>query len=332
MLFVAYDFATLCDVSGRGAYSSEPRKGRARSARPDPSACEFTEIGRLQVGKMLKLLIALGLLTQVQEAGMNQPAVYAATIPKNGNAEYQRCLAVAAELGFKPRVKRDTTRATQERRRRKADAQGRRPISDVDQAVDDPVDAPNRDVVPTTSLGRRADDVPQRRADDVSGSRADDVPLPIGVLGNRGAISNHLGTGPWAVTFSAEKQDPPDHGKGGGRPTITMPVATVDGQPSRNRWGTAITQKGIRKTGRALLHEALATIDRCQGLDGRGCAYHRPVSPSNDKGLCIHCYGQIAVPDGISPPPLDVSDGPPLSFNVPEMPPPNYGTADGDRS
>ncbi|MFD8335516.1 hypothetical protein ACFV42_23080 [Streptomyces solisilvae] len=332
MLIVAYDFASLCDVSGRGAYSSEPRKGYARSERPDPSLCEITEIGRLQVAKMLKLLIALGLLTQVRRAGMNQQAIYAATIPQRGVAEYSQCLAVAAELGFKPRTKRDTTKATQERRRRKAHGKASGVSEEAPQtAVEEPVDNRSRDVVRTTPRERRADDAPGRRADDVPRHRADDGPLPIGGLGNRGTTCSHLGTGPRGARTGAEKEDQLGSGEERDPGPVMASPDTVDGQPAGNRWGTAVSQAAIRQAGRDRAREESANAGRCQGLDGKGCKYDRPVSPSNDKGLCIRCYGLIAEPDDSPGSPPGAPDQP-LSFDTPEMPPPSYGTEDGERS
>jgi hypothetical protein len=322
LLLVAYDFASLCDVAGRGAYSSEPRKGNARSERPDASLCEFTEIGRLQVAKMLKLLIALGLLRQVRKAQMNQQAVYVASIPPRGYAEIGECLAVAAALGFKPRAKRDTSRASEERRRRKAHDEARQVLDEVPQtAVDEPVDNPVRDVVPTTSLECRPDDVPPRRADDVPGGRADDAPLPIGVLGSRGTISSHLGTGPWSLATGAGKEDHLVGGEESDQPSVT--TTTIDGSPAENRWGAAVSQQAIRQTGRERAREERASVPRCQGLTGNGCAYDRPISPSNDKDLCLRCHGDLVTAAGSS------AGDQPLSFEAPEMPPPNYGTEDG---
>ena len=332
LLLVAYDFAALCDVSGRGLYSSKERTGRARDDRPDASLCELTEISKVQTGRMLKLLIALGCLRQIRQSAMGRQAVYQAVIPSGSPESIGRCLATAAELGFRPRTPRDMSKQTDARRRRRAREDALQVLADVPQmAVDEPVDqaVDNSDlgVMQTTPSVGHVNDPPEGHANDPQKGRADDPPLPIGGSGNKGSISSNPGTASWAAGTGARKEDHQGGREEPDQPPVTTSVATVDGQPSGNRWGSSVvSQAAIRQTGRDRMRADLAKLDRCQGLDGMGCRYDRPVSPSNDKNLCIRCYALIAGPD----------DGPddgerPLSFDAPEMPPPNYGTEDGDR-
>lgn len=295
LLLVAYDFAALCDVSGRGPYSAKERTGRARDDRPDASLCELTEISKVQTGRMLKLLIALGCLRQVRQPAMGRQAVYQAVIPSGGPESVGRCLAMAAELGFRPRARRDMSKQNDARRQRKAHEDALQVLTDIPQmAVDEPVDNSKLGVMQTTPLVGHADDPPKGHADDPQKGRADDPPLPIGGLGNKGSISTYSGTGSWGASPAAPEEDQQGGGEDRRQPPVTTSVMTVDGRPSGNRWGTAVSQAAIRQTGRDRMRAELAKANRCQGLDGMGCRHDRPVSPSNDKGLCIRCYALIA--------------------------------------
>ncbi|MEW1679244.1 hypothetical protein AB0O47_39255, partial [Streptomyces noursei] len=116
---MAYDFTTLCDVTGCGAYSVKERSGSARSDRPDASLCEVANISKTQVSKMVKLLIAFGALKRVREASHGRQAVYQTCVPTMSDEAMGRGLAAAAELGFKPRAARDMSKANEARRARK---------------------------------------------------------------------------------------------------------------------------------------------------------------------------------------------------------------------
>ncbi|WP_150112987.1 hypothetical protein [Streptomyces violaceusniger] len=332
LLLVAYDFAALCDVGGRGAYSAKERTGRARDDRPDPSLCELTEMSKVQTGRMLKLLIALGCLRMVRQAAMGRQAVYQATIPTGSPESMGRCLAAAAELGFKPRTRRDMTKQADARRLIKAHEEALQVLAEVPRtAVESPVDNSELGVMQTTPSGGHADDPPRGHADDPQQGHADDPPLPIGALGSKGTICSHLGTGPWVAGTGARKEDHRGGGGEHGQQPVPTSVATIDGDPAGNRWGSAVSQEAIRRTGRDRMRAELAKADRCQGLHGKGCRFTRPVSPSNDKGLCIRCYALIAEPDDRPEDRPEDGSPIPLSFDTPTMPPPTYGTEDGDR-
>jgi len=286
LYLVALDFSALCDHRGHGPYSAKERRGRALEERPDPSLCELVEITDKQVSKMLKLLAALGFLELTRKAAMGRQAEYKVTIPARGVADVGQCLAVAATLGFRPAESPDkrarrTSRARETQRLNRA-----RKVAQM--VVDNAVDNSGQRSVQTPLPGGCAHTPSEECANTPQGECADTPPLPIGGFGIKGSISSRLGTGPWVAETGAAKDDLPDEVEHGQEPPVT-----VDGQPSGNRWGDAVSQAAIRQQRQDRLEAERAEADPCPGLGGDGCPRRRPVSQGNSEGLCVRCYGML---------------------------------------
>lgn len=286
LYLVALDFSALCDHRGYGAYSAKERTGRALSERPDASLCELVAISKHQVSKMLKLLIALGFLRMTQPAAMGRQAEYEVTLPHRGVADVGECLAVAASLGFKAAQSSDqraarTAKARDQKKINKAHRVARTvventsaPVENDQSSVDNPVDNSGQGVVQTEPSGGCAHNPCEGSPDNTQEGCADNPPLPIGVFGNTGTTTSRLRTGGLGAEPGDAKND-------------DLPVAEQDDERP------AITQAAIRRRDKERADERRGDAEPCPGRHGDGCPRNRPVSPKNDEGLCVRCYGML---------------------------------------
>lgn len=321
LYLVALDFASLCDHRGNGTYSAKERRGRALEERPDPSLCELVEITDKQVSKMLKLLIALGFLRMTKKAAMGRQAEYEVTLPQRGIADVGECLAVAAGLGFKPAASVET-RSSRTRKAREA-SHLKRAHEAARMVVDNAVDNSVQGSAQTHPSGECANTPSEECPDTPQEECVDTPPLPIGVFGNTGTTGRGLSTGVLGAG-TGERKD--DHLPG--LPKGEKRGETVDGDPSGNRWDGAVTQAGIRRRQKNREDQQRAAADPCPGLDEGGCPRKRPVSPVNDEGLCVHCYGVLLAQRDETECAGAGDHGSAVRFDVPHMPPAPWG-ADG---